>query len=177
MSKTTTQTAPYWETKALKDMSKQEWDGLCDGCGLCCLHKVEDEDSGAIAFSPVACLMLDIDSCQCKDYKNRKTHVPDCVSLNYRTVPTIGWLPESCAYRLLAEGQPLEPWHPLISGDPETVHAAGISLRGKAISEEGLHDIENYIEDWFNAGNIPLHQTPGISASSIFDGIKSVDED
>jgi uncharacterized cysteine cluster protein YcgN (CxxCxxCC family) len=103
-------------------MSRAEWESLCDGCGKCCLHKLEDIDTGAIAFTKVACRMLDCSTGRCRDYANRKQHVPDCVRLTPTRVKKIDWLPKSCAYRLIDEGKDLYWWHPLVSGDPETVH-------------------------------------------------------
>ena len=102
---------------------------LCDGCGRCCLHKLRDDDTGALSFTNVACRLLDLHSCQCSDYAHRRRRVPDCVSLTPAEVRAIDWLPPSCAYRRLAEGKDLAWWHPLVSGDPETVHTAGISTR------------------------------------------------
>jgi uncharacterized protein len=147
----TKQARPFWETKTLGDMTAAEWESLCDGCGKCCLNKIEFEDTGEIAFTNVACKLLDLHSCQCSDYKNRKKHVPDCVKLSPKNIEKIRWMPSTCAYRLLAEGKPLEPWHPLLSGDPETVHTSGISMRGRAISETRLSadmdELENYVLD------------------------------
>jgi uncharacterized protein len=147
----TKQARPFWETKKLGDMTAAEWESLCDGCGKCCLNKIEFEDTGEIAFTNVACKLLDLHSCQCSDYKNRKKHVPDCVKLSPKNIEKIRWMPSTCAYRLLAEGKPLEPWHPLLSGDPETVHTSGISMRGRAISETRLSadmdELENYVLD------------------------------
>lgn len=140
---------PFWERKTLADMSKEEWESLCDRCGNCCLHKLEDEDTGRITPTRVACRLLDLRSCRCGDYANRSQHVPDCIKLTPRDVLRYRWLPATCAYRLLAEGKPLPPWHPLLSDDAESVHRAGISVRGKAISETDVHpdDLENYVVD------------------------------
>jgi uncharacterized cysteine cluster protein YcgN (CxxCxxCC family) len=124
-------TAPFWETKPLKDMSEAEWESLCDGCGKCCLIGLEDEDTGEIYLTDVACDLFDGAACRCSDYANRKTHVPDCVKLTPETIGDLHWLPKTCAYRLVHEGKPLRSWHPLVSGDPDSVHAANVSVKGK----------------------------------------------
>ena len=141
---------PFWETKALDEMSGPEWESLCDGCARCCLNKLEDWDTGEIAWTNIACRLLDGQSCRCKDYDNRQATVPDCIGLTPAQVDTITWLPPTCGYRLVQEGKPLHWWHPLVSGDPETVHQAGISARGRAHSEEGiaLQDYEYHLVDW-----------------------------
>ncbi len=126
---------PFWETKPLSEMGPDEWESLCDGCGQCCLIKLEDEDTGDVGFTRLSCHMLDIGSCRCSDYANRRDYVPDCVKLTASDVPGLSWLPKTCAYRLISEGKPLRWWHPLISGETETVHQAGISVRGFAVSE------------------------------------------
>jgi len=131
---------PFWETKALDEMSREEWESLCDRCGQCCLLKVEDEDTGDIYLTRLGCKLLDIKSCSCSDYPNRKKKVPDCIRLRPRDIEKMPWLPETCAYRTLAEGRELAWWHPLVSGDPETVHAAGVSVREWARSEKGIRD-------------------------------------
>ncbi len=138
----------FWETVPLKDMTPPEWEALCDGCGKCCLNKIEFEDTGEVAFTRVACRLLDGDSCRCSNYENRRQFVPDCVQLSPATLPKIAyWMPRTCAYRLLHEGKPLHDWHPLISGDPETVHAAGVSARGWTVPEFEVaeEDWEDYI--------------------------------
>ncbi|MBY0448087.1 MAG: YcgN family cysteine cluster protein [Hyphomonadaceae bacterium] len=125
----------FWQEKRLAEMSAHEWESLCDGCGKCCLIGLEDEDTGEIHLTDVACKLLDGQSCRCSDYENRQQKVPDCVRLTPALVPTLHWLPKTCAYRLVSEGKPLKWWHPLVSGDPESVHAAGASVRGKTRPE------------------------------------------
>ncbi len=125
----------FWKNKALAEMSEEEWESLCDGCGKCCLVGLEDEDTGEIYLTDVACKLLDGRTCRCKDYPNRKAFVPDCVKLTPENVPTLSWLPRTCAYRLVHEGRDLYPWHPLLTGDPESVHAANVSVRGKTRPE------------------------------------------
>ncbi|MDI6837993.1 MAG: YcgN family cysteine cluster protein [Rhizobiaceae bacterium] len=141
---------PYWKRKTLAEMTAEEWEGLCDGCGICCLNKLEDWDTGEVAFTSVACRLLDAHSCRCKDYENRQATVPDCIRLTLDEVETISWLPPTCAYRLISEGEDLYWWHYLVSGDRETVHQAGISVRGRTVSEEvvPVEDFEDYVVDW-----------------------------
>jgi uncharacterized cysteine cluster protein YcgN (CxxCxxCC family) len=129
-------------------MSRAEWEALCDGCGKCCLHKLEDEDTGEVHYTNVACRLLNLGTCRCSDYPNRKTHVPDCVKLSAHEVLKLRWLPSTCAYRLLSEGKTLPWWHPLVSGDPESVHRAGISLRGRAVAENRAGPLDRHIVTW-----------------------------
>ena len=142
----------FWKTKTLEEMSNAEWESLCDGCARCCLEKLEDEDTGKIYFTHVSCKLLDSGSCGCKDYPNRSKKVTDCVRLTPRNVKRIVWLPPTCGYRLLADGRDLYWWHPLVSGDPDSVHAAGVSVRSRVgMSEEALacdEDLEDHIVNW-----------------------------
>lgn len=141
-------TRPFWETKSLRQMDRAEWESLCDGCGKCCVHKLEDEDTGELMATNVACRLLDRRTGRCKDYRNRRAYVPECVRLTPEKVLELDWLPSTCAYLLLAEGQPLPDWHPLVSGDPESVHAAGQSVRGWTVSEDEVgDDLENFVID------------------------------
>lgn len=138
---------PFWKRKSLAEMDAAEWEQLCDGCGKCCLAKLEDEDSGDIHWTSVACRLFAAGECRCRDYDNRLSLVPDCVRLTPENVPTIKWLPRSCAYRLVAEGRDLPWWHHLVCGDRETVHTAGVSVRGKVSAhEDELLRVEDYFD-------------------------------
>ena len=153
---------PFWKTKTLAEMSDSEWESLCDGCGRCCLVKLEEDLSHlgpeaeatanpSIYFTNIGCRLLDTQSCRCRNYPGRSASVPDCVRLTPEVVNEIGWLPPTCAYRRLAQGRDLAWWHPLVSGDPETVHTAGISVRGRVVALEdelGKDSLEDYIVDW-----------------------------
>ena len=138
----------FWEKKPLQKMSAREWEALCDGCGKCCLNKLEDEDTGEVALTRVACRLLDDMSCQCAHYETRHAFIPECIVLKPENLDTHAyWMPQTCAYRLLWEGKPLPEWHPLLSGDPESVHQAGVSVRGITVSEFDvpIDDWEDYI--------------------------------
>ena len=142
--------APFW-TKPLEELSRSEWERLCDGCGRCCLLKLEDEDTGDIHHTSVACRLLDKHSCRCGDYPKRKKIVPDCVRLTLAKLKKVRWLPPSCAYRLRLEGHDLPFWHPLISGDPNSVHRVGMSARGRIEGDDGVidtDDLPRYIRLW-----------------------------
>lgn len=138
---------PFWERKTLEELDRSEWEALCDGCGRCCMVSLEDEDTGERFATRLACKLLDIGSCRCSDYANRHAVVTDCVKLDAAAVRRLDWMPETCAYRLVAAGRKLAWWHPLVSGDPDSVHKAGISVRGYARSEKGVKtkDYQRYI--------------------------------
>lgn len=136
----------FWE-KPLESLSRSEWEALCDGCGKCCLHKIEDYDSGEVQATNVACKLLDRFSCRCSNYRGRRAFVPDCIRLTPEAVAKLPWLPGTCAYRLRSEGKPLPDWHYLISGDRESVHEAGMSARGWTVSEDEAGDIEHHLID------------------------------
>ena len=143
--------APFWQRKSLAEMTDAEWESLCDGCGRCCLVKLEDEDTDKTYFTDVGCRLLDGETCRCRDYAHRSEKVDDCVRLTPKVVGELSWLPPTCAYRLLDEGKDLYWWHPLVSGDPDTVHQAGVSVRGRVKdSEDDVPDetLEDRIVDW-----------------------------
>ncbi|GAB4225352.1 MAG: YcgN family cysteine cluster protein [Methyloligellaceae bacterium] len=137
----------FWRTKKLHELSEREWESLCDRCGQCCLLKLEDEDTGELYHTRLACRLLDLGACRCTAYANRHALVPDCAAISPQTVRSLHWLPATCAYRLVAEGRDLAWWHPLVSGSYETVHEAGISIRGWARSETGVAEelIDRYV--------------------------------
>src|ERR1051326_834351 len=142
---------PFWRAKRPEQMTEAEWESLCDGCGRCCLVKLEEEETGKIFFTDVGCRMLDQETCRCRDYRHRTERVDDCVRLTPETIAEPGGLPPTCGYRLIAEGKDLYWGHPLVSGDPETVHQAGISVRGKVGASEvdvKDKDLEDHIVSW-----------------------------
>jgi uncharacterized protein len=145
---------PFWQTKKMTEMSREEWESLCDGCAKCCLIKLEDEDTGALEYTDIACSLLDCETCQCGDYPNRSVKVPDCVTLTPENVQQLNWMPSTCAYRLLANGEDLPWWHPLVSGEQESVHLAGMSVRGRTVSEDEVDptDLEGRIVTWPEQG-------------------------
>lgn len=140
----------FWETKTLAEMTPEEWEALCDGCAKCCLHKIEDRDRKQVYYTDVACQLLDLARCRCMDYAHRSEKVRDCVPLTPDLVAKLKWLPESCAYRRIAEGRGLACWHPLISGDETSIHAFGISVRDRAVRELDIdmQNLEERIVDW-----------------------------
>lgn len=140
----------FWQSKSLDEMNEEEWEALCDGCGRCCLSKLEDADSGEVAFTALSCRLLDTSTCRCTDYGERKQKVPHCLQLSRYNVADIQWLPKTCAYRRIGEGRPLLSWHHLVSGDTNSVHEAGISVRGKVIPETQVHpdSAEDFIIHW-----------------------------
>ena len=145
-----TDNRPFWEVTPLAAMDRNQWEALCDGCGLCCLHKVEIEETGEVHYTDVACLHLDLHQCRCTGYGHRTELAADCVMLTPEAVLAIPWLPSTCAYRRIAEGRGLPPWHPLITGDPESVHAAGVSVRGRVVAEGAVaaEALLDRIVDW-----------------------------
>lgn len=153
---------PFWRTKPLERMTPAEWESLCDRCGRCCLHKLRDEDTGELAFTNVACRLLDCRTGLCRDYKHRHKSVPDCVGLTAAALREIDWLPPTCAYRLLAEGKDLPRWHPLITGDPDSTRRAGVSVAGKVVEEDAAGPLEDHVVDW--PGQAPHGR--GVRASS-----------
>jgi len=140
----------WWNQKTLAELDAQQWEALCDGCARCCLHKLEDEDDGEVFYTRVRCRYLDENSCRCSDYPNRSVLVENCIRLDASSAGALEWLPATCAYRMRARGLPLEAWHPLVSGDPESVHRAGISIRGRCISDEYVHPdgYDEHIVQW-----------------------------
>jgi uncharacterized cysteine cluster protein YcgN (CxxCxxCC family) len=143
---------PFWKTKTLSQMTQAEWESLCDGCGKCCLNKLIDTDTEELFFTNVACRLLDTKSCQCTRYKDRSKLVKDCIPLTPRNVKTIRWLPDTCAYRLVAQGKDLYDWHHLVCGDRNAVHRAGMSARGRIISEKDAGELEDHLVDWVAGG-------------------------
>ncbi len=140
----------FWEQKPLSALSNEEWESLCDNCGKCCLHKLEDEDSGEIFYTSVVCDLIDLDSCRCTRYRERCTLVPDCLDLKQHNFAGFNWLPATCAYKLLAEGKPLPSWHPLISKDPDSVREAGVAISSYAMKESEVGSVEDHIIEWLD---------------------------
>ncbi len=138
---------PFWEMKTLDELTPAQWEALCDGCGRCCLQKLKHATTAKVDYTSVACRLLDLETCRCTAYPERRRLVRDCLALRPASIPIMHWLPKTCAYRLIARGKPLPDWHPLISGDPQSVHQAGISIRHKAISETEIDPgrIEDYV--------------------------------
>lgn len=150
MSKTSSAASTaFWRDRPLTELTRSEWESLCDGCGLCCLHKLDyTQDGGAIVYTEVACRLLDVHSCRCMQYKTRRHYVPDCISLTPNRLRSITWLPKTCAYRRLVEGKDLPRWHPLLTKDANSVHAAGKSARGRAIPEAKAGHLADHEVDW-----------------------------
>jgi uncharacterized protein len=142
--------ADWWDEKSLAELSGFEWEALCDGCAKCCLHKLEDEDSGEVFYTKVRCRFLNEETCRCTDYVNRSTLVANCIDLRSADWSTLDWLPSTCAYRLRAHNQPLPQWHPLVSGSRDTVHREGVSIRHRSISDEYVHPdgYDEHIVHW-----------------------------
>lgn len=140
----------FWQIKTLEEMSEEEWESLCDGCGRCCLQKLEDEETAEVHYTQLVCYLYDMDECACSDYINRSKKVGNCVKLDASKVDEFHWLPASCAYRLIAEGKDLYDWHPLVSGNPQTVVAAGVSIKGKVLPEQVVNedDWEEHVIHW-----------------------------
>lgn len=140
---------PFWE-RPLETLDAAEWEALCDGCGRCCLHKLEDEDTGELVHTWLACRLLDCATGRCSNYAERTRIVPDCLRVDIHTVAEYAWLPPTCAYRLRHQGQPLPDWHPLVSGDPNSVRAAGVSVAGRVVREDEAPDLPlvDFVVDW-----------------------------
>jgi len=155
------ETPPFWEVKTLEEMTRREWESLCDGCARCCLVKLEYADTAEIHFTDVGCTLLDAKTCRCRDYRRRQSRVSDCVKLTPETVRSLSWLPVTCAYRRLAEGRGLAWWHPLVSGTQETVHQAGVSVRGRVSASEddmSAEDLGDRIVKWPNRPPRPVRR-------------------
>lgn len=149
---------PFWKTKSLNEMTDAEWESLCDGCAKCCLVKLEDEETAEVFYTGVHCKLLNAGTCQCSDYANRKKHVPDCVKVTPQNITGLDWMPDTCAYRLVATGKDLFDWHHLVCGDRWEVHRRGVSAMGKTLSESELEDEQDAIDhviDWYHAPPTP----------------------
>jgi uncharacterized protein len=140
------QTKPFWKTLPLEDMSVEQWESLCDGCGRCCLVKLEDEDTGELHHTDIGCQLFDASTCRCRNYAERSRLIPDCVTLTPDAVRTLRWLPPTCGYRLVAEGKDLMWWHPLVSGSRDTVVEAGVSVRNRVHALEDDLPLEDYVD-------------------------------
>lgn len=138
----------FWREKSLADMNRQEWESLCDGCGKCCLHKLEDDETGEVHYTNVACRFLDPDTIQCGKYMTRQRYVGNCVVMTPELLNSLPWMPSTCAYRLLYEGKDLPEWHPLVAGDREAIHKAGASVKGRVVDEREAGDLEDHLVDW-----------------------------
>jgi uncharacterized cysteine cluster protein YcgN (CxxCxxCC family) len=138
----------FWTTKKLSEMTTEEWESLCDNCGKCCLHKLEDEDTGDIYFTSVVCNLIDLNTCRCTRYNERTRLVPDCLDLKQQGFTEYNWLPSTCAYRLLTDKKDLPCWHPLLSGNSDSVQNAGVSISSYAMKESDIGDLEDHIIEW-----------------------------
>ena len=140
----------FWRFKTLQEMTRKEWESLCDGCARCCLQKLEDEDDGKVYYTNVVCNLLEQETCQCTRYLDRKKYVPTCVVMEPNVLDQLHWMPSTCAYRLLWEGKDLPEWHPLVSGNPNSIHLAGISVRNRVYRQSEVEEgtLEDYIVDW-----------------------------
>jgi uncharacterized cysteine cluster protein YcgN (CxxCxxCC family) len=138
---------PFWKAKSFSEMNEQEWESLCDGCAKCCLVKLEDEETNELHYTNVVCDLLDLESCSCTKYMERTRLVPECLKLTPQHLGKLAWMPETCAYRLLSEGKELSSWHPLVSGNSDSVHNAGVSVRAYAMHESDVEDLEDHIID------------------------------
>lgn len=147
----------FWEKIPLKELSTEQWESICDGCCQCCAHKLQDDETEEICKTNVVCQYLDTQKGQCRVYQHRHEYVPDCIKVTPDNAAALSWMPETCGYRLIAEGKPLPYWHPLESGDSQSVHKSGASIVGKVISEADINedDFENYIvsDDYFGVGD------------------------
>ena len=139
---------PFWKSRPLAQLSVEEWESLCDGCAKCCLYKLEDADTAEVYFTNVHCRLLDNETGRCRDYANRARRVPDCVTITTEVLADPYWLPQTCAYRLLAEGRDLPDWHPLITGDPTSTRRAMQGLLGLTVCEDDAGELESHIVDW-----------------------------
>ena len=149
---------PFWQRKTLAEMTCREWESLCDGCGRCCVLKLQDADTGHLHPTSVVCRLLDMETCRCRRYRERHKLVPECLPLDARSLPQYGWLPPTCAYRRINEGRGLAWWHPLVSGDPATVVQAGVSVQGNVVSESAVHPeeaLDGYVVRWVDATDNP----------------------
>lgn len=139
---------PFWHRKTLARMNTEEWESLCDGCARCCLEKLEDSETGEFSYTDIGCRLLDVKTCRCTNYAERKRFMPDCERLTPGNISFLKWMPSTCAYKLLSEGRDLPDWHPLVTGDPDSAHKAGISVRGRAVAAEDAGDFEDHIVTW-----------------------------
>lgn len=143
-----TKKKPFWHEKSLTEMTAGEWESLCDGCGKCCLEKLEDYVTAEISYTEIACPLLNVKTCQCRKYEKRQHHMTDCIQLSPETITELKWMPSTCAYRLLSEGKDLPEWHPLITGSAQSVIDAGVSVKGRVVLAKDAGDLEDHIVSW-----------------------------